>query len=100
MEPIADRLELLSSPEAREEPGLERDHPVEDFADLLSDSLNEVSEMEREAEDLSEQFALGEIDDVHRVTVATEKARLALQLTTEVQNRVVEAYDDIMRMQI
>ncbi len=100
MEPIADGLELLSSPDATEQTGVKSDHPVEDFADLISDNLNEVNELEREAEDLSEQFALGEIDDVHKVTVATEKARLALQLTTEIQNRVVEAYDDIMRMQI
>ena len=100
MEPIANRFELLTRPESLEQSDVDKDHPVEDVADLLSDNLSEVNELESEAEELTEQFALGEIDDVHKVTVATEKARLALQLTTEVQNRVVEAYDDIMRMQI
>ncbi len=100
MEPIADRLNLLSQANNLQGNDTEEQTPIDNFADILSDNLQEVNQLEQEAEDITQQFALGEIDDIHKVTVATEKARLALQLTTEIQNQITQAYDDIMRMQI
>ncbi len=98
VEPISERLQMLTSNDTAENDSSR--HPVDDFADILADNLSEVNELEREAEQLTEQFAMGEIDDIHKVTVATEKARLALQLATEIQNRVIQAHDEIMQMQI
>lgn len=100
LEPIANRLNLLSQADDLQETDNAERNPIDNFADILSDNLQEVNQLEKEAEDITEQFALGEIDDIHKVTVATEKARLALQLTTEIQNKIIQAYDDIMRMQI
>ncbi len=98
--PISERLELLSGGEIETTETEGSEHPIDDFGEMLAQNIEEVNQMESSAQDLSEQFALGEIDNIHEVTVATEKARLALQLTTEIQNRVIEAHDDIMRMQI
>ncbi len=100
LEPIANRLNLLSQANDLQESGDSDRTPIDNFGEILADNLQEVNQLEKEAEELTEQFALGEIDDIHKVTVATEKARLALQLTTEIQNKITQAYDDIMRMQI
>ena len=74
--------------------------PFDDFGDLVRDNLNQVNQLEKNADNLTTQFALGEIDDIHQVTIATEKARMALNMTLGVQNRLVQAYEEVMRMQI
>jgi len=70
------------------------------FIDLLKESINKTNQLQQEANQITRDFALGKIDDVHQVTIATEKAQLALNLTISIQNKVVEAYKEIMRMQI
>jgi flagellar hook-basal body complex protein FliE len=70
------------------------------FIDLLKESIKKTNQLQQEANQITRDFALGKIDDVHQVTIATEKAQLALNLTISIQNKVVEAYKEIMRMQI
>jgi len=70
------------------------------FGDILKDTLQDVNRLQIEADVASTQLALGQVDDLHQVTIATEKAYLALQLTTVVRNKVVEAYQEISRMQL
>ena len=48
----------------------------------------------------SEEFALGKVDDIHKPIIAMEKASIALELLVQVRNKAVEAYQEIMRMQI
>lgn len=69
------------------------------FADVLQKAIQDVNNTQETADEVSEAFALGKIDNVHDVTVATEQARLALELTIAVRSKVVEAYKEIMRMQ-
>ncbi len=70
------------------------------FADVLKGFLEDVNRLQREADVLTTQLALGQVEDLHQVTIATEKAYLALQLTTAIRNKVVEAYQEISRMQL
>lgn len=70
------------------------------FADVLKGFLQDVNRLQHEADALTTQLAIGQVDDLHQVTIATEKAYLALQLTTAVRNKVVEAYQEISRMQL
>lgn len=70
------------------------------FTELLKKELNNTNEVLKNADSMTEAFALGQVDDLHQVTVATEKAKLALNMTLSVQNKVLEAYNEIMRMQI
>lgn len=72
----------------------------EDFKLALSDALNKVNDQQIQAEQLNAQLAAGEVDNLHQVTVAAEKASLSLQLALQVRNKVVEAYTEVMRMQI
>lgn len=70
------------------------------FENFLSDALAKVNNLQNDAAVKSQQLALGENVELHQVMVTTEKANLALQLTIQVRNKIVEAYQEIMRMQI
>jgi len=70
------------------------------FSKLLEDNLNKVNNMQINSNEMTEQFALGNIDNVHDVTIAAQKASTALNLTVAVQNKVMDAYNEIMRMQV
>lgn len=70
------------------------------FTDVLAGALNQVNEDVKTSEELSKQLATGEVQDLHQVTIAMEKANLGVQLTVQVRNKVVEAYQEVMRMQI
>lgn len=70
------------------------------FNDLLKNALNEVNKLQIEADDYNKLFAIGQVDNIHDVTIASEKAKIALQMTLAIRNKVVDAYKEIMRMQV
>ena len=70
------------------------------FSGILKDALNEVNTSQIQAEKLIGDFAVGNDVELHQVVIATEKASLALELTMSIKNKVVEAYQEIMRMQV
>lgn len=70
------------------------------FKEMLSDALSKVNTDLLGAEKLTQDFALGKDVELHQVMAATEQASLALQLTIQVRNKVVEAYQELMRMQV
>lgn len=70
------------------------------FGDYLSDALKNVNALQLESDKVTEDFITGKIDSIHDVTIAAEKASISLQLAIEVRNKVLEAYQEIMRMQV
>jgi flagellar hook-basal body complex protein FliE len=70
------------------------------FADILKGALDNTNDMIIQAEDLADQFAAGKIDNMDQVLVASEKADIALQFTWAIRNKIMDAYSEIMRMQI
>lgn len=70
------------------------------FGEVLKNAIQGVNKLQTEADDKSMKLALGEIKDPHEVMLAIEKANTSLQLTIEIRNRVVEAYQAIMRMAV
>lgn len=70
------------------------------FAKQLTDALNQVNELQVKADDYAAKLVLGEVDDIHQVTVAMEQAKLSLQLAVQVRNKIIEAYQEIARMQV
>ena len=71
-----------------------------DFGKLLSAALDNVNQLQTNAAKASIDLAAGTIQDISQVTIASEKAAIALQLTMQVRNKVVEAYQEMMRMQV
>jgi len=70
------------------------------FTDYLNQAINEVVDDVKVAKELSDKLATGEVKDLHQVTIAMEKAELGLQLTVQVRNKIIEAYQEVMRMQL
>ncbi|HWI62366.1 MAG TPA: flagellar hook-basal body complex protein FliE [Symbiobacteriaceae bacterium] len=73
---------------------------VKEFGQYLAEALANVEAAQTEAAAAAQRLATGEIQDVAEVTIASEKATLALQLTVQVRNKVLEAYQEMMRMPV
>jgi len=80
--------------------GKDQEAGADSFSGILNRALQELNDAQVKAEQLTSQLVTGEIQDVHQVTVALTEARLAMQLAVEVRNKIVEAYQEISRMQI
>lgn len=70
------------------------------FGEILKQSIDKVNEYQIESEKLDNLAVLGEVDNIHQVMIAAQKAEIALQFTLETKNKVIEAYKEIMRLQI
>jgi flagellar hook-basal body complex protein FliE len=62
--------------------------------------LEAVSKATQHADALGQQVATGQLQDIHQFMAASAKANLAVELTVAVRNKAVEAYQEIMRMQV
>lgn len=71
-----------------------------EFSEFLKNALYEVNQIQNESEKYTKLLALGQVDNIHDVTIASEKAKIALQMTLAIRNKVVDAYKEIMRMQV
>ena len=70
------------------------------FTDLLRESLGKVNDLQFEADDWATRFAAGETDNIHQVMIASQKAEIALSFATAIRAKIMDAYTEIMRMQI
>ena len=70
------------------------------FAQTLQNAFGQVNTLQGHSANMSQAFAKGQTSDVHGVMIAAEQASLALQLTTQVRNKAVEAYQEIMRISL
>ncbi len=70
------------------------------FKALLSDALAQVNDIQQQADVSAVRLAAGEPVAIDEVMLAMQKADLALQLTQQIRNKLVEAYQEVSRMQI
>jgi flagellar hook-basal body complex protein FliE len=74
--------------------------PTTSFKDMLTEAIGEVQRLQTEADTTVRQLVAGEITDVTETMVAVEKADVAFQTMMVVRNKMVQAYEEIMRMQV
>ena len=72
----------------------------ESGASAFAQKLDQVSSLTTQADSLATGVATGNLEDVHRFTAAASKAQLGVELTVALRNKAVEAYQEIMRMQV
>ncbi|MBO8162451.1 MAG: flagellar hook-basal body complex protein FliE [Brevibacillus sp.] len=70
------------------------------FSGYLADAMEQVNKAQKDAEVLNQKFAAGQVEDIHQVMIAGQKASVMLELTMQVRNKVIESYQEIMRMQL
>jgi flagellar hook-basal body complex protein FliE len=72
----------------------------QNFASVLKDSINKVNESQIQSDKMTEKLARGENVDLHQVMIASQKASVTMTATLEIRNKVIEAYQEMMRMQV
>ena len=98
---IIDRSSLLQqvrTPQSGAEAPAETNGPAGGFTDALKSALGEVNQTQSRAEALGNAYQRGEVTDVAKVMLARQEAGVAFEATLQVRNRLLSAYQDIMRM--
>lgn len=72
----------------------------EDFGNMLTDALKEVNSAQNGSRDLQNRLMANQPVDVDDLMITMEKASVAMQLTLQVRNKLMEAYQEISRMQV
>ena len=70
------------------------------FGEILTSSLNQVNRLQVEADSSINDLATGRQTDIHRTMIAMEKASISFEMLMQIRNKVISAYDRIMRMPI
>jgi flagellar hook-basal body complex protein FliE len=73
---------------------------AQSFESVLSKALEPVNNLQLQSAELDGQLAQGKLEYVHQAMVMAQKASLALDMTMQLRNKVVEAYQEIMRTQL
>ena len=72
----------------------------EDFGKMLMDVIKEVNASQTEAKDMQNAFMTGQQVELHELMISMERAGIAFELTLQVRNKLLEAYQEIARMQV
>lgn len=70
------------------------------FQQMFADAIGGVERLRHSADRSVEAFLAGEGEELHQIVLATQRAELAFELFLEMRNKVVQAYQEIMRMQL
>ena len=74
--------------------------PKTSFADQLKNAVAEVNDLQLRRTEMVDQMVTGEAAEVHDVMIAAKESQLAFELLLEVRNKLLESYQEIMRMQV
>lgn len=74
--------------------------PNGEFRNLLAGAIQRVEKFQQDAAQSVDRYLTGENEDLHTTALATQRAELALDMFVQARNKVVSAYQEIMRMQM
>ncbi|MBC7604825.1 MAG: flagellar hook-basal body complex protein FliE [Ramlibacter sp.] len=70
------------------------------FGDLMTKGLGEVNQQLLTSQTDLQRLATGDVQNLHQVMIRLEESRMSFQLMMQVRNRLLEAYQDVMKMQV
>lgn len=101
------RLPQVTRPDAPAMPGKisevlspNETKPTQGFGQVLGDLVGAVDEKQKEAASITRDVLMGKSDSLHQSVIAMQEAGVAFQLMVEVRNKVVESYQELMRMPV
>lgn len=97
-----DKVNLLKQPTMQ---GINKNHPIPDenksnFKQIFKNAIEKVSKVENEADLQQQSLVNGKVDDLHQVMIATQKATITIEAAVQIQQKVIDAYNEVMRMQV
>ncbi|CUA80114.1 flagellar hook-basal body complex protein FliE [Anoxybacillus suryakundensis] len=97
---MIDRIQRTALSPAVQQQAIKPAEAQRAFSQFLKEAIHEVNKQQIESDQLTTKLAKGENVDLHNVMIASQKASVSLQLAIEVRNKVIEAYQEVMRMQV
>jgi flagellar hook-basal body complex protein FliE len=70
------------------------------FGEILKDAISTVNELQKQSDQEIQKLMTGESQDLHTTVIAMQKADLSFQMMMQVRNKIVQAYQEIIRMQM
>jgi flagellar hook-basal body complex protein FliE len=90
----------LQVPEIRKPDGAVSEKGGQGFGEVLKDAISTVNELQKQSNQEIQKLMTGESQDIHTTVIAMQKADLSFQMMMQVRNKIVQAYQEIMRMQV
>jgi len=96
------KIEGLKGPQELPEPSGGKPNKTEgpSFGNTLNEAIEKVAEAQKEAESAVQGMATGDGTDVHTAMLAMQKADVSFQMMMQARNKLISAYEEIMRMQV
>jgi flagellar hook-basal body complex protein FliE len=95
-----DAVSSFAGPGVANAPTVSDNDNAKSFMKTLEDAFDSVNSLQLHSDDMSTAYANHQTSDLQSVMVASEQASISMQLATQVRNKVVEAYQNIMQMQL
>lgn len=70
------------------------------FGDVLKEAIHDVNRLQKQSDEEVRRLMTGEVNDVHTALIAVQKADMSFQMMMQIRNKIVQAYQEIMRMQM
>ena len=93
-------INLVSNEPASPFSSVTEDTTAEEFAKILSDSLRDAADMDAKDKASAIELLIGKSDDMAGLMLDVQKAEISLNLALQIRNKVIDAYNEIMRMQV
>ncbi len=95
---IRDHVTLSAAPRSTE--AQKSDAPSASFDDILQAAFQNVDHLQKEANKAIQRLTVDGSVNIHQAMIAMEKADLSFRLMTQIRNKIVDAYQEVMRMQV
>lgn len=70
------------------------------FGDILTQAISDTNKLQQQSSEEVQKLLAGEVQDVHTALIAVQKADLSFQMMMQVKNKLIAAYEEVMRMQV
>lgn len=70
------------------------------FGEILSQAISDTNKLQQQSNEEVQKLLSGEVQDIHTALIAVQKADLSFQMMMQVKNKLVAAYEEVMRMQV
>lgn len=71
-----------------------------EFGNLLEEAIEKLDQTQKSSQSANLSLLTGDVDNLHSVVIEAEKAEIALSLALQIRNKIIDSYNDIMRIQI
>lgn len=95
-----ERTESLTKSNGASPVGSNKEVGGSTFADTLKKAVDNVDSLQKDADVKMQQLVTGKSDNIHDTMIAAEKADIALKLMVQIRNKMIDAYQEVMKMQV